>query len=275
MAGTGPRKVKLEDYRQGYPRLAAFLTLDKDFTILRNFSTLHMRVLLESQERLVELEEQLNQTDDDEQVQLNLSSRRQDNNQRRHHLVERIKQELREYDTAVLNFHSILALPQAQTKNIRSVENWVNGTKPLVRSESHWILGKRRQEDYIALKPDDADRAGFESLFDITVRRFPRLGRLLCRWDGKTDDANIYLFPRTTLKSLMKIIFAFIIPLWLILPGICLYQLSGHRQRAIVYALFTFGTSFLIHFLTNATRYNVLLGVTTYGAVLSAFLSAS
>jgi hypothetical protein len=89
----------VEDYKHGYPRLAAFLTLDKNFAIVRCFNTLHMRVLLDYQDRLAELEEQLNDCDDNEGVQLNLCSRRQDSNPRRREILDRLKQELKDYGT--------------------------------------------------------------------------------------------------------------------------------------------------------------------------------
>lgn len=58
-----------------------------------------MRVLLEKQDQLNELEERLNQCDDDETTQLNLSSRRQDSNQGRRALMEQIRRDLGHYGT--------------------------------------------------------------------------------------------------------------------------------------------------------------------------------
>lgn len=87
----------VEHYRQGYPRLAAFLNVDKDFTILKRFDNLHMRCLLEQQDQLFELETELNQCDDAENTQLYLSSRRQDLNQRRRELLEQVKEGLQAY----------------------------------------------------------------------------------------------------------------------------------------------------------------------------------
>ena len=87
----------VEDYRQGYPRAAAFLNLDKDFTILKRFDQLHMRVLLEQQDELQRLEYELNECDDTERIQLNLSSHRQDSNQHRRTLFEEIRAALRSY----------------------------------------------------------------------------------------------------------------------------------------------------------------------------------
>ena len=70
-------------------------------------------------------------------------------------------------------------LPQAQIKHRKSVEHWVNGNKPLVRSESGWILRSRREEDYIAVRAEDPDRGGLESLFDIIVKAYPRLAKFV------------------------------------------------------------------------------------------------
>jgi len=56
-----------------------------------------MRVLLEMQDRLVELETRLNQCDDTETVQLNLSSRRQDRNHERRDILLQIETTLGSY----------------------------------------------------------------------------------------------------------------------------------------------------------------------------------
>lgn len=56
-----------------------------------------MRVLLEQQDKLAELEGRLNHCDDQDKIQLNLSSRRQDINRERQGLLDQIKHELKEY----------------------------------------------------------------------------------------------------------------------------------------------------------------------------------
>jgi hypothetical protein len=56
-----------------------------------------MRVLVERQDRLAELEELLERCDEDETIQLNLSSRRQDTNQQRRQLIQDIESELEAY----------------------------------------------------------------------------------------------------------------------------------------------------------------------------------
>ena len=71
--------------------------MDKDFTIIKRFDNLHMRVLLEQQDSLAELEEQLHHCGDEERTQLNLSSRRQDLSRQRRQLRDQIRSEIREY----------------------------------------------------------------------------------------------------------------------------------------------------------------------------------
>jgi hypothetical protein len=91
---------EVEHHRQGYPRLAAFLNLDPNFTIFKRFDNLHIRVLLEQQARLAGLEQQLEQCDDDEVIDLNLYSCRHDQNQTRRSILQQIKSELVDYGAA-------------------------------------------------------------------------------------------------------------------------------------------------------------------------------
>lgn len=87
----------VEDYGQGYPRLAAFLSLDKRFTVLKRFDYLHMRNILHLQDQLVELDEELNRCDDGERIALNLGSRRQCSNEHRKALLDTLHSQLRKY----------------------------------------------------------------------------------------------------------------------------------------------------------------------------------
>lgn len=89
----------MESYPHGYPRLAAFLGLDRNFTIVKRFDDLHIRALLDYQDRLCELEHCLEACDNLEDVSLNLSSRRQDGNSRRKELIEEVKKQLGLYGT--------------------------------------------------------------------------------------------------------------------------------------------------------------------------------
>lgn len=53
----------MESCPQGYPRLAAFLSSEQNFSIYRGFSYLHARVLLGLQDQLAVLERELDKKD--------------------------------------------------------------------------------------------------------------------------------------------------------------------------------------------------------------------
>jgi hypothetical protein len=71
----------------------------------------------------------------------------------------------------------MIALPGVRRKHCRSLYNWVNGNKPLVKSESTSFLEACTIDDYVALNAEDSDRAGFELLFDYAVQSCPPLAR--------------------------------------------------------------------------------------------------
>ena len=148
----------LEDYPQGYPRLAAFLALDRDFTVFKRFDYLHMRSLLEQQDELAELQELLHRCDDVEPIPLGLSSRRQDENPERRGLLRQVTAKLQVYDQCVQNCHAMLRLPEAHKTQKQNVKNWYMGNKPLVRSESGCYMNCTCGHDYIALTAKDTDK---------------------------------------------------------------------------------------------------------------------
>jgi hypothetical protein len=87
----------VEAFPRGYPQLAAFQASDPAFSMFRRFGMLQTRCLLYQQERLAALEAELNKIDSEEKVQLYLSSRIHDRNERRKTVLEDIQHRLREY----------------------------------------------------------------------------------------------------------------------------------------------------------------------------------
>jgi hypothetical protein len=56
---------------------------------------------------------------------------------------------------------------------------------------------------------------------------------------------------------------AILVPFWMVLPAILLYSTTKPRSRALIYAVFTVGTSLAMVFLLKTTKYNLILGVVT------------
>jgi hypothetical protein len=77
--------------------LAAFVDADPAFGIVRRFGHLYAQNVLLKQDRLADLEAQLNDLDVQEDVRLFLSSRRLNQNQERARLLEEIDNALHEY----------------------------------------------------------------------------------------------------------------------------------------------------------------------------------
>lgn len=87
----------VEEYCRGYPRLAAFMSIDANFLMVKRFDVLHMRYLLFLQDTMTELQERLDACDDAEDVQLHNSSRRQDGNETRKTLMRELEISLTKY----------------------------------------------------------------------------------------------------------------------------------------------------------------------------------
>ena len=87
----------VEDYPQGYPRFAALVGSHSSFHICRRFSTVRARILLLKQDRVVQLEEQLNAIDRNEPRPLVLGNARRDKSAERAKILAELETALMEY----------------------------------------------------------------------------------------------------------------------------------------------------------------------------------
>ena len=90
----------VDQYPEGYGKLAAFIDCDPNFRIYRKFGWLHNRVLLHIQDELQKLEQELEGVDNWEAKSgdmVKLASRRADKNTARSELIAAIKEKLDEY----------------------------------------------------------------------------------------------------------------------------------------------------------------------------------
>lgn len=90
----------VEDYREGYPRLSAFVNSDLDFMLFKRFGQLHARVLLQKQDEITEIEQKLNELDKIETTAFFLRSRRMDPSVERRKLIADAEQKLLDYSIA-------------------------------------------------------------------------------------------------------------------------------------------------------------------------------
>jgi hypothetical protein len=93
--------IPVEDYSSGYPRFSALVGTHSAFYVCRRFSTLRARLLLQKQDRIAELEQQLQHIDEEELQPLFLGSLRRDRNQGRERVLAHIDVALQDYGEAV------------------------------------------------------------------------------------------------------------------------------------------------------------------------------
>lgn len=93
--------IPVEDYSSGYPRFSALIGTHASFYVCRRFSTLRARLLLQKQDRIAELEHQLQHIDEEELQPLFLGSLRRDRNQDRERVLADIDVALQDYGEAV------------------------------------------------------------------------------------------------------------------------------------------------------------------------------
>lgn len=150
----------------GYADLAKFIASDKVFCIFRRFESLSARNLLYMQDEICELEERLRVLDkgdlqsNDPSALYSLHSRRDDKNVERREIMRQIRVKLWRYRKYVLsNFSWILMrlsltdekekslcmhsqctrMEKARDMYVDSVRNWMDGKKPVVEEESHFL----------------------------------------------------------------------------------------------------------------------------------------
>ena len=162
----------VDEYPDGYPRFAAFMTCDVNTRLYRRFGWERNRLLLHKQDEVVVLSDELKALDaqDEYSHRERLYSRRKDIEQtdcKRSEILRRLTSQLKEYDDLLLREHAVASLPECTARNHKGVYDWVYNTKPVYTSEYQYL----NQQDDFALLGNQHDlwaRAFAEKLFALT-----------------------------------------------------------------------------------------------------------
>jgi hypothetical protein len=87
----------VDSHRNGYPRYSLVIGETPEFQNFRRFRKVRARVLLMKQDKIVRLEQELDQIDQDEKAELFLGNWRRDTNADRKNVLERIDEALKDY----------------------------------------------------------------------------------------------------------------------------------------------------------------------------------
>ncbi|KAK3061281.1 hypothetical protein LTS18_006614, partial [Coniosporium uncinatum] len=158
------KSVQINDFPQGYPRLAAFASSDTNTRLFRRFTYVRVRLLFDLQGEILELEEQLPEQDNADALPdadgkrphaFRLTSRRWDlgtsGNAKRREILTKLNTSLKEYDELLLREQQILSLPRPHYHSFRSVFNYIWKEKPLREEERRYI---DHRADMLRLAPE-------------------------------------------------------------------------------------------------------------------------
>ncbi|KAI1120330.1 hypothetical protein F5Y10DRAFT_273172 [Nemania abortiva] len=277
----------VEEYRAGYPRFCAFVAANPDFLICRRFVRLRSRLLSLKQDKLSQLEQQLDDLDQNETSPLFLGMSRCDRNTARTSLLAQISLLLDDYgithdhltllvnlfDTSHLDCflektHRILGYNRALSRDVSSLRNWMkNGS--LSRDERKYL---DHEQDLINLaSSSDAARKNLEDwVEDLVVDNWKGF-RSIPGHEASTDP-SIYLYSGSLIKGIADALMLLLIALLLLTPiVVCLLVTSMWARISVIIAA-TLIYLFILSRLTKAKMIELILAGATFATILNVFV---
>ncbi|KAL1602496.1 hypothetical protein SLS60_005912 [Paraconiothyrium brasiliense] len=291
----------------GIPLLSTFMATDEDAAIFRNFTRLGVRNLLHLQNRLNELEANLDMMDkeDAKELELNAYLRRgaraydsirdaaaqyemclkgggEDITRNscldtvflkqcyeRVKIHEEIATVLHQYRRATIDEHQIRSLPKPSQSALATFKRYFKAGGSILIGHDKKVI--QNDEDLIALgAPSEDDR----------LSRLVRYSCGYCLQSRKSPNPihhpDIFYFPPRRVQILSYTITAILCGILLVGAMICLSLLDERswKLRIALVALFTFLFAAFIALLTNARRAEVFGSTAAYAAVLVVYMSA-
>ncbi|KAG8530119.1 uncharacterized protein KY384_005601 [Bacidia gigantensis] len=273
------KAIHLEDYPDGYPRLAAFMTSDINTRVFRRFGWERNRLLLHKQDRIAELSDQLRELDKADEVANpeRLYSRRDDEEQascERQRLMHQMSTDLKEYDDLLTREHTISSITKPSKNNHRTIFDWVYNNKPVVWDEYQYLY---QQDDFVLLgnQRDNWLRSFDEKIWALS--HFPIFKKLLAsKKHNNEQSSDPYTHDSSNYKAdlIIKLTVTIATTALLVLPIVLLYVLkSSPGIKLTILLLFVIAFSMALALTTGAKRHEIFAATAAYCAVLVVFLS--
>ncbi|KAK1993570.1 hypothetical protein LX36DRAFT_693638 [Colletotrichum falcatum] len=247
--------AKIADHRPGYPRYTALVAAYDSYFLCRRLNKVRARLLLLKQDRLVTLEERLDEIDRQETSPLFLGRSRSDRNQERDSLLSEFNACLADYDQFVERTNRALNLGPAQKRDLTSLQNWIEGNGCIARAESAYLTQER---DLMSLGPvSDGAIVHLEAWLEDRIIRLWR-GFRKSRYQDISDDSNVYIYS-----------------VLLMLPVVICNVVNTASARIIVVMISTICYRLVLSGLTNSRTMELVVAGATYAAILTVFVSGS
>ncbi|ENH67509.1 hypothetical protein FOC1_g10010787 [Fusarium oxysporum f. sp. cubense race 1] len=215
------------------------------FQIYRRFSDLRTRLLLLTQDEIVELEEQLNQIDQAEKSALFLASRREDRNSDRSVITTKLRSALSTYDELLEGSQRSLKYESPHETYVSSLQRWLSGNSCIARSETKFL---KNSDDLLSLCPrEDGIVAWLErNVCDKVVRRFSRSS------ENISNDPHVQIFSRSSTMRVARAILSPLIVFLLLAPVVICNMIDSQPARLAIMIISTAAFVCCMSLLTNA-----------------------
>ncbi|EXA33850.1 hypothetical protein NW761_014338 [Fusarium oxysporum] len=266
-----PTTGKIEDFRPGYPRFTALIASHSPFFIFRRFNRLRARLLLLKQDQLSILESELDQIDQQEKAPIFLGKSRIDRNAERLSVLSRIESALVDYDSFIDKTNLALTLSDAESRDVQSLRNWVDGNGCLAGNETSYLEHDR---DLVSLVPtlDNAVKR-FESWIEERLVQFLPKFRESNRY--VSSDPNVHIYNGPFVSRVAKGLLICLVTLLLLLPIVVCNVVSTAAVRIFIVMLSTIVYLLVLSGLTRAKTTELVVAGTTYATVLIVFVSGT
>ncbi|KAF2812973.1 uncharacterized protein BDZ99DRAFT_568247 [Mytilinidion resinicola] len=239
---------------------------------------MRMRLLLLKQDEISILEESLDKIDAAESRDFFLGCGRKDRNPDRQEVLQKLGTALGEYDLMMEQSRRILSFPQATSRDMVSLKNWIEGVGSISSYETAY-LGHSADQVNITGSADDAVtsiEATVEACL-LGITYFPRqnLSNLLPRYKSPiTKDRNMFILG-PGFRMFSRVLTTWVAAIILLVPVIILYLVASPRARLVVIALTTGFFLSLVSVYTKARTIEVIVAGASYAAVLVVFKSSN
>ncbi|PMD64853.1 uncharacterized protein K444DRAFT_640603 [Hyaloscypha bicolor E] len=254
-----PPTKTIEDYRADYPRFCAYVAANPDFLVCRRFLRLRSWLLCLKQDKLSQLEEQLDNLDQNEASPLFLGMSRCDRNTARTSLLSQASVLLDDYDSFLEKTHRILGYVHALPRDVTSLRNWMmNGS--LNKDERRYL---DQQQDLISLgSSSDAAKKNLENWVEDL---------LVDNWEGfrsipgheASNDPSVYLYSGSLIRRITDVLMLSPIALLLLCPIIICVLITSTWARIAVITLATLIYLSILSRLTKAKMIELVLAGST------------
>ncbi|KAF8533833.1 hypothetical protein BDD12DRAFT_863283 [Trichophaea hybrida] len=258
---SGPQTGTNTSHLRGYPSLATFVSTDQSFFIFRRFDNLAARNLLNLQNELSHLETHM----------WNLHSQREDQNATRKQLMDEIRTKLDQYQKAMKAQATMLAFDGAPSDYVESFRNWVDGNKPTIEEESHFL---DNDEDLCSLAGGEKEKDVLERLIEtrwahLFVTKKHQQKALAAA------DSHVFFYSSRAIKRVVRVALTLIAVAFLIGPVAILNCITSPTLRLVIITAFAVSFALALAVGTKSRNHEIFAAMAAYLAVLVVFVGKS